>query len=95
MNPINNISASNAAYKVQQAAPVSKTQEAAAAAPTTPARGADSVELSGVQNFLQALKVNDVRADKVADVKAQIAAGTYETDEKLDIAADRLLDDLT
>jgi anti-sigma28 factor (negative regulator of flagellin synthesis) len=30
----------------------------------------------------------------VAAIKAQIEAGTYEDDQKLDIAADRLLDDL-
>jgi anti-sigma28 factor (negative regulator of flagellin synthesis) len=55
---------------------------------------ADKVELSGVSHLLTSLKTNDVRVDKVASVKAQIEAGTYETDDKLDIAADRLLDDL-
>ena len=35
-----------------------------------------------------------VREDKVEAIKAQIKSGTYESDEKLDIAADRLLDDL-
>lgn len=55
----------------------------------------DRVELSGMCGILKSLKAgNDFRADKVADIKAQIEAGTYETDEKLDIAADRLLDDL-
>ena len=38
----------------------------------------------------------DIRADKVADIKAQIAAGKYsDTDSKLDVAADRMLDDVT
>ena len=61
-----------------------------------PTRAGDTVELSGVkQQLLQTLKAGgDVRVDKVADIKAQIAAGTYEDDKKLDIAADRLLDDL-
>jgi anti-sigma28 factor (negative regulator of flagellin synthesis) len=54
----------------------------------------DKLELSGVSHLLQTLKTNDIRADKVAQIKAQIEAGTYETDDKLDIAADRLLDDL-
>jgi len=59
------------------------------------ARGGDKVELSGASQLLQTLKAGgDVRVDKVADIKAQIAAGTYEDDKKLDIAADRLLDDL-
>ena len=55
----------------------------------------DRVELSGMSSMLKSLKAGkDFRADKVADIKAQIQAGTYETEEKLDIAADRLLDDL-
>jgi anti-sigma28 factor (negative regulator of flagellin synthesis) len=37
---------------------------------------------------------DDVRHDKVAAIKAAIKSGEYESDEKLDIAADRLLDDL-
>jgi negative regulator of flagellin synthesis FlgM len=55
----------------------------------------DRVELSGMSGLLKSLKAGaDFRADKVADIKAQIEAGTYESDEKLDVAADRLLDDL-
>jgi negative regulator of flagellin synthesis FlgM len=54
----------------------------------------DRVELSGVAGMLKTLKTNDIRADKVAAVKAQIEAGTYETDDKLDAASDKLLDDL-
>jgi anti-sigma28 factor (negative regulator of flagellin synthesis) len=37
---------------------------------------------------------SDVRADLVERMKAEIAAGTYETPKRLDIAVDRLLDDL-
>ena len=60
----------------------------------TPSRG-DKVELSGVGQMLKTLKTNgDVRTDKIADIKAQIDAGTYENDQKLDAAIDRLLDDL-
>jgi anti-sigma28 factor (negative regulator of flagellin synthesis) len=56
---------------------------------------ADRLELSGVSHLMKALKSNaDVRTDKVAEVKAQIAAGTYEDDKKLDAAVDRLLEDL-
>jgi anti-sigma28 factor (negative regulator of flagellin synthesis) len=54
----------------------------------------DKLELSGMSHLLQSLRSNDVRADKIADIKQQIEAGTYETDDKLDVAADRLLDDL-
>ena len=42
-----------------------------------------------------ALKTNEIRADKVEDVRrGSRARGTYETDDKLNAAADRLLDDL-
>lgn len=59
------------------------------------ARPGDKVELTGVNQLLQTLKAGgDVRVDKVADIKSQIEAGTYLDDKKLDIAADRLLDDL-
>ena len=40
------------------------------------------------------LTVPDIRADKVADIRAQIANGTYETSEKMSIALDRMLDEL-
>jgi anti-sigma28 factor (negative regulator of flagellin synthesis) len=52
------------------------------------------VELSGAGAWLDALKANDVRTDKVTQIKSQIEAGTYEDDHKLTVAADRLLDDL-
>jgi negative regulator of flagellin synthesis FlgM len=54
----------------------------------------DKLELSGASHLLKALKKNDIRADKVADIKAQIEAGTYDDDKKLDVAVDRMLDDL-
>lgn len=36
----------------------------------------------------------DVRQDRVAEIRAQIAAGTYETAAKLDTAVERLLDEI-
>ena len=64
-------------------------------ATSAPGRGGDKVELSGMQQMLQSLKAGgDVRAEKVAEVKAAIEAGTYENDQKLDAAIDRMLDDL-
>lgn len=55
----------------------------------------DRLELSGLSPFAAALKKNDIRADKVADIKAQIAAGTYDDGKKLDGALDKLLDDIS
>ena len=75
--------------------PVARPAATDAAQAATPTRGADTAELSGVGHLLQSLKAGgDVRADKVAALKAQIEAGTYEDDHKLDAAADKLLDDL-
>ncbi|MEM6978103.1 MAG: flagellar biosynthesis anti-sigma factor FlgM [Planctomycetota bacterium] len=36
----------------------------------------------------------EIRVDRVADIRRQIADGTYETPEKLDAALDRFLDEL-
>ena len=56
---------------------------------------ADRLELSGVSHLMKTLKANgDVRTEKIAEIKSQIEAGTYEDDKKLDAAIDRMLDDL-
>lgn len=34
---------------------------------------------------------SELRANKIAEIRAQLAAGTYETPEKLDVAVDRML----
>jgi len=90
MSSINHIGNSSPVQRVV-ANPVQKQLPADAPAqlPAT-----DKLELSGVSHMLKALKANDVRADKVDAIKAQIEAGTYEDDKKLDAAVDRLLDDL-
>ncbi len=42
----------------------------------------------------QARHVPEVRGDRIDQIRAQIAAGSYETQQKLDIAVERLLDEL-
>ena len=54
----------------------------------------DKLQLSGLSHMLQLAKGGDVRVDKVAQIKEAINNGTYEDDHKLDVATDRLLDDL-
>jgi negative regulator of flagellin synthesis FlgM len=39
-------------------------------------------------------QVPDMRMDRVQQIRAQIADGTYETPQKLDIALGRLLDEI-
>lgn len=91
---INSINNSTPATPVQKLVsnPVQK-QVAADAPAQLPAT--DRLELSGASHLLQSLKANNgIRADKVASIKAQIQAGTYEDDQKLDGAIDKLLDEL-
>jgi negative regulator of flagellin synthesis FlgM len=55
----------------------------------------DQLDISSEAKMLSQLKVaGEFRADKVADIRSQIAAGQYETQEKLDVAVNRILDEL-
>ena len=64
------------------------------AKPAAATKLTDRVELSHVNKMLATLKANDIRADKVASIKAQIASGVYETEAKLDAAIEKLINDL-
>ena len=94
MSSINSVGGNLPVQNVASPASTAGVQKQTAAQPSTPTRSADRVELSGVSHLLSTLKTNDVRLDKVNSVRAQIEAGTYETDDKLDAAADKLLDDV-
>lgn len=55
----------------------------------------DSVEISTAAKLAIRLReIPDVRTDMVVRVKAEILAGTYETQERLEIAVDRLFEEL-
>ncbi|MEM8784176.1 MAG: flagellar biosynthesis anti-sigma factor FlgM [Planctomycetota bacterium] len=58
-------------------------------------RGRDEVSLSDSARVFAAAKENPIRESLVASIKAEIAAGTYETDDKLDAAVDAAFADLT
>jgi flagellar biosynthesis anti-sigma factor FlgM len=90
MSSINGIGPNSPVQKVVQ----QPIQKQTPADPPAQIPTVDKLELSGMSHLLQSLKSNDVRVDKVADIKQQIESGTYETDDKLDVAADRLLDEL-
>ena len=56
---------------------------------------ADQLDISPAgEAAAQAAEGGDIRADLVARVRSEIAAGTYETPEKLDAALDGLLNEL-
>jgi negative regulator of flagellin synthesis FlgM len=57
--------------------------------------GADQLDISSEANFVsKARDLPENRADRVAEIRQAIAEGTYETDEKLNVALDRLLDEI-
>ena len=90
MSGINGVGQNSPVQKI-----VSNPIQKSIPADAPPQMGAtDKVELSGMSHLLKALKNNDVRTEKVSAIKAQIEAGTYEDDAKMDAAVDRMLDDL-
>ena len=57
--------------------------------------GVDQLDISPAADLVaQVHNLPDIREDRVAQIKAQITAGTYETDAKLDAALNRLLDEI-
>ena len=58
-------------------------------------RGIDQLDISPQADFISRVReLPDIRADRVAQIREQIQAGVYETPEKLDIALERLLDEI-
>ena len=56
---------------------------------------ADQLDISPQASLASRLSdIPDIRQDRVASLRAQIAAGTYETDDKLDGALNALLDEI-
>jgi negative regulator of flagellin synthesis FlgM len=56
----------------------------------------DQLDISHEADMVsRAREVPDIRHDLVNRIKSEIEAGTYETEEKLDIAVGRLLDELS
>lgn len=69
--------------------------------PTTPSQssstpqGADRVDISAAASEAAgASEATDIRSDLVARVRSEIAAGTYETPQRIDAALERLLDQM-
>lgn len=59
------------------------------------ARTSDRVELSRAAKYLSQLRAEpEQRTDLINRVRAEIESGTYLSDDKLDQAADQLLDDI-
>ncbi len=69
-----------------------------AASPTSQPRSlgeTDQLDISPEADLISRLHERpEIRADRVASIRAQIESGAYETNQKLDIALDRLLDEM-
>ncbi|HVW36394.1 MAG TPA: flagellar biosynthesis anti-sigma factor FlgM [Pirellulales bacterium] len=61
----------------------------------SPAQGPDEVHISDAARLVdQVNQLPDIRQDRVNAIRAQLAAGTYETADKLSTALDRVLNEL-
>ena len=57
--------------------------------------GVDQLDISPEAELVSRVRdLPDVRTDRVAELRAQIATGVYESDAKMDVALGRLLDEL-
>ena len=93
MSSINGLGGTSPLHQTAAVAKAAVTQQTSATAKPSLS---DRIELSGMSGLMASLKAGgDFRADKVANIKAQIEAGTYESDDKFDVASDRLLDELS
>jgi negative regulator of flagellin synthesis FlgM len=55
----------------------------------------DHVEISPLGQMLDGIgQLPEIRYEKVEELRQQIAAGSYETTDKLELALDRVLDEL-
>lgn len=66
-----------------------------AAGQTSAPQGTDRVDISpAAEAAVRATEGGEVRHELVNQIRAQIAAGTYETPDKLNVAVERLLDEI-
>ena len=83
---------------VQGSSPISASRPAAEVqrtSETKPIASRDEVEISSGGKMLENLHQSpDVRAERLAQIKAAIEAGEYETPEKLEAALSRMLSEI-
>ena len=55
----------------------------------------DELSLSDTARLIEQVhQAPDIRQDRVAAIRAQLASGTYETPDKVNVAVSRLLDEI-
>jgi negative regulator of flagellin synthesis FlgM len=84
--------------QVHGAQPIHGPHSARSAEPAGPTASpgvGDRVDISEAGRIADRLaEIPEIRAERVQELRAAIAGGTYETDEKLDVAVERLLDEI-
>ena len=82
-------------HAAQPLAPPHRLSPTQAPNPSGADYGVDQLDLSPEAELAAQIRdLPEIREDRVAAIRAQIASGTYETPEKLDIALSRLLDEI-
>ena len=89
----------NGVSHLHGAQPIQGPQRAQASQATQQAdnwAGVDELDISAEAELISGVRdIPDIRSDRVAEIRAQIADGVYETGDKLDIAVGRLLDEIS
>ena len=88
----------------QSVNPTSQVESAKATQATSNTTPTDQVDISAEAELnsqtiemidqLQIQDLPEIRTDRVAQIREAIESGTYETEEKLNVAIDRLLDEI-
>ena len=74
---------------------ISAPHRVAAPQATSSAGEVDQLDISPSADLVsRALEAPAIRADRVAQIRSAIEAGNYDTDEKLNVALDRMLDEI-
>lgn len=83
----------HASHSVNGPHTVRSSQNVGAA--NTSAAITDQLDISAAGQLADMMSsIPDIRQDRVSAIRAAIADGTYETDHKLNVALDRLLDEI-
>lgn len=82
-------------HAAQSVAAPHASRSAAATTPAATTSINDEVSISdAAQQLEQIRQLPDIRQDRVDAIRSQLASGTYETADKLDVALTRLLDEI-
>jgi len=75
--------------------PVQPTQSVSQAPESSSITPTDEVEISSAGRMMDTLnQSSELRAERLAQIKSEIEAGTYETADKLEAALEKLLDEI-